>query len=230
MSKTPTPSSGYATTSIGQLIFIPAVITLAITLLRLVGELLHWPRALFNPDPGGPGALVGISWLPLVFGIYFAIKLTEVGAAPASPLRALLHVIAGAAVGILGTFLWVKFLPSFYSQLIGIGVMLLAGAAIAHRGWPALGKTLFAYALAARIPVAILMYLAMRGLWGTHYDAVPPEAPEALRTQFWPKYLWLALLPQLTAWIGMAVLAGSLTGSITALVKRRKPAEQAASA
>src|SRR5689334_17445683 len=108
MSKMPSPSSGYATASIGQLIFIPAVITLAVTLLRLVGELLHWPRALFNPDPGGPGALVGISWLPLVFGIYFALRLIEVGATPTSPLRALLHVIAGAAVGILGTFVWIK--------------------------------------------------------------------------------------------------------------------------
>ena len=230
MSKTPSPSSGYATTSIGQLIFIPAVITLAITLLRLVGELLHWPRALFNPDPGGPGALVGISWLPLVFGIYFALKLIEVGAGPASPLRALLHVIAGAAVGILGSFALARFLPSFYGQLIGVCVMFPVAAVIAYRGWPALGKTLLAYALAARIPVAILMYFAMRGNWGTHYDAIPPEAPEILHAQFWPKYLWLALLPQLTVWIGMAVLAGSLTGSITALVKRRRPAEQVASA
>ena len=216
--------------SIGRLIFIPAVITLAITLLRLVGELQHWPRALFNPDPGGPGALVGISWLPLIFGIYFAVKLVDANDGPASPLRALLFVIAGAAVGILGSVVLGKILPAFYGELIGVCVMFPVAAAIAYRGWPALGKTLFVYALAARIPVAILMYLAMRGNWGTHYDAIPPEAPDPLHTQFWPKYLWLALLPQLTVWIGMAVLAGSLTGSITALVKRRKPAAQATSA
>ena len=95
--------------------------------------------------------------------------------------------------------------------------------------WPALFRVNLAYALAARIPVAILMYFAMRGNWGTHYDAIPPNAPAELN-QFWPKYLWLALLPQLTVWIGMTVLSGSLTGSITALVKRRKPAEQAVSA
>ena len=48
--------------------------------------------------------------------------------------------------------------------------------------------------------------------------------------QFGPKFLWLALLPQLTLWIGFTILSGALTGSITALVKRRKPAEQAVSA
>ncbi|HKQ09070.1 MAG TPA: hypothetical protein VJ464_28365 [Blastocatellia bacterium] len=213
--------------STGKLILIPAVITLAVTLLRLVGELQHWPRALFNPDPGGPGALIGISWLPLVFGIYFAIKLIQAGEGPASPLRAFLHVLVGAAVGIGGAMLWSSLNPSFYSRLLAACVMFLIAAAIAYPGWPALCKTLFAYALAARIPVAILMYFAMRGNWGTHYDAVPPESPAELQ-QFGPKFLWLALLPQLTVWIGMAVLSGSLTGSITALVKRRKPAEQAA--
>ena len=98
MSKTPS-------TSIGNLILIPAVITLAVTILRLVGELRHWPRALFNPDAGGPGALVGISWLPLVFGIYFALKLIQAGDGPVSPLRAILHVIAGVVVGIGGSIL-----------------------------------------------------------------------------------------------------------------------------
>ena len=40
-----------------------------------------------------------------------------------------------------------------------------------------LGRTLLAYGLAARIPVAGIMFLAMMGRWGTHYDYVgmPPE-------------------------------------------------------
>jgi len=220
MSKTPS-------ISISRLIFIPAVITLAVTLLRLVGELQHWPRALFNPDAGGPGALIGISWLPLVFGIYFALKLTEAGDGPASPLRALLHVVIGVVVGIGGGVVWAKLSPGFYGQLLSVCVMFPIAAAIQYPAWPALCKTLLAYALAARIPVAILMFFAMRGNWGTHYDALPPNPPVELN-QFWPKYLWLALLPQLTVWIGMTVLSGSLTGSITALVKRRKPAAQVA--
>ena len=65
--------------SIRKLVFWPAVITLAMTLLRLTGELLHWSPTLFNPAAGGGGALVGISWLPPVFGILFAIQLVRVG-------------------------------------------------------------------------------------------------------------------------------------------------------
>ena len=33
-------------------------------------------------------------------------------------------------------------------------------------------RELIAYAFAARIPVLIVMFFAMRGGWGTHYDAV----------------------------------------------------------
>jgi len=222
MSKSPS-------TSIGKLILIPAVITLAVTLLRLVGELQHWPRALFNPEAGGPGALIGISWLPLIFGIYFAMKLINEGNGPASAGRALIHVLIGAAIGIGGATLSSKLSSSFYSQLIAVCVMFPIGAVIAYRGWPALGKTLLAYALAARIPVAILMFFAMRGNWGTHYDAVPSPHPPEL-DQFGPKFLWLALLPQLTVWIGFTLLSGGLTGSIIALVKRRKLAERTANA
>lgn len=41
------------TKSTWQMIQIPAVITVVITLLRLIGELQHWSPRFFNPDPGG---------------------------------------------------------------------------------------------------------------------------------------------------------------------------------
>ena len=47
-------------TNVRQLILVPAVITLGVTLLRLVGELAGWSPALFNREAGGGGALVGI--------------------------------------------------------------------------------------------------------------------------------------------------------------------------
>jgi len=65
---TPAPS-----VSIGKLILIPSLITLGVTILRLVGELQHWTPILFNRSAGGGGAAVGISWLPLIFGPYFAV-------------------------------------------------------------------------------------------------------------------------------------------------------------
>ena len=42
--------------SIKKLILVPALITLAVTLLRLTGELMHWSKALFNPAAGGGGS------------------------------------------------------------------------------------------------------------------------------------------------------------------------------
>ena len=43
---------------IGRLILVPAGITLAVTLLRLIGELQEWSSALFNRSVGGGGAIV----------------------------------------------------------------------------------------------------------------------------------------------------------------------------
>ena len=62
---------------IGKLILVPAVITLAVTLLRLVGELQGWSPILFNRwtlvmfnrgEEARSPSLVGIVWLVPVFG------------------------------------------------------------------------------------------------------------------------------------------------------------------
>jgi hypothetical protein len=87
-------------TSIRRLVFWPAVVTLAITLLRLTGELLHWSPTLFNPAPGGGGALVGISWLPPVFGVLFAIQPARAGYGPRSGGRAIGMAVRTHAAGV----------------------------------------------------------------------------------------------------------------------------------
>ena len=84
----------FATLSIRRLILVPAVITLAVTLLRLVGELQHWSPRLFSREAGGAGALVGIVWLVPIFGIYFAIRLNQAGQGPASRGRAIGFAVA----------------------------------------------------------------------------------------------------------------------------------------
>jgi len=73
------------------------------------------------------------------------------------------------------------------------------------------------YGLAARVPVAIIMFFAFRGNWGTHYDAVPPEMPAM---GLIAKYLWLGFLPQLTIWVAYTVLAGMLFGTIISGIAR----------
>src|SRR5260370_28371421 len=53
----------------------------------------------------------------------------------------------------------------------------LTGCVLSAMAWPMLFKALLAYGYLSRIPIAIVQYLAMRGRWGTHYDAFDPGFP-----------------------------------------------------
>src|SRR5882724_4339081 len=88
-----------------SLILVPSIITLAILILRTVGELQHWGPKFFNPNAGGGGALVGISWLPIIFGIYFAVKLKHSGDPTASPGKAILMFVIGVVLVIASVFI-----------------------------------------------------------------------------------------------------------------------------
>ena len=83
---------------IWPLIKVPAIITLAVTFLRLVGELEHWSRTYFG-QAGGYNAIVGITWLAPLFGIFFAAKLVRAGYGPFSAGRALGFAGAGRRGG-----------------------------------------------------------------------------------------------------------------------------------
>ena len=186
---------------------MPAVITLAVTLLRLVGELQGWSPALFNRDAGGSRALVGIVWLIPVFGAWFGWKLTRAGSGPRSLGRAFGLTLAALAVvplfsflapkaGILPERLWRPNVPLTESlTILSVFVAFaIVGVAIGILAWPALGRTLLAYGLAARIPVALLMLVAMLGNWGTHYDARPSYPPQMSTLGWW---VAIGLVPQL---------------------------------
>jgi hypothetical protein len=205
-----------------RVIAIPTVITLAVTILRLVGELKHWPTPWFNTAAGGGGALVGISWLPVVFGPYFAFKLAAGGDTPASSGKAIGFAFLGLGTFVVAVALFVITVrhPSLLT-LAAFLLMLIAGF-VPLRGWRSLGRVLLAYALAARLPVLIVMYCAMIGNggagWGTHYDAVNPVLAHL---SFGRKYFYAAILPQLTMWIGWTAVLGSIFGAIFAAVARR---------
>jgi len=84
--------------SIKKLILVPAVITLAVTLLRLTGELMHWSKALFNPAAGGGGAIVGIAWLVPVMWRWWSLPTGLVAERPDVPaplINLLLLMAAG---------------------------------------------------------------------------------------------------------------------------------------
>ena len=209
--------------SITSLVTIPALITLGITILRLVGELEHWPKTWFSTAAGGGGAIVGISWLPIIFGPYFAIKLAGAGDPPSSVGKAIGLAFAGLGVLVLGALVAgaITYLHHPNLALVGFLVMLVA-AFIPRIGWRSLGNALLAYAFAARIPVVMVMFIAMQGNgghgWGTHYDAIDPALASA---SFARKFFLEAVVPQMTLWIGWTVVVGSIFGAIAAAVGRR---------
>jgi hypothetical protein len=218
---------------IGKLILVPAGITLAVTLLRLVGELQGWSPALFNRgDRQWSPALVGIVWLVPVFGAWFGWKLTRAGSGPSSLGRALGLTLAALAVlpvtaflapkaGIQSEHLWRPNVPltESFTILSVFVVTFFVGVAMGVLAWPALGRTLLAYGLAARIPIALLMLVAMLGNWGTHYDARPSYPPQMSTVAWW---VTLGLVPQLSFWIWYTIGFGALFGTVAAAIARRR--------
>ena len=205
----------------GRLILVPAVISVVVTLLRLTGELLHWSPALFNPAAGGGGALVGISWLVPLFGAYFGVRLARAGRGPESVARGLGLVVLALALapasGAAATALGMD--PQSLRMLLVFVVASVVAVPVAMLAWPALGRTLLAYAFAARVPVVLVMLAAILGNWGTHYDVPPPNFPEMGPL---PRWLWIGLLPQMTIWIAFTVVIGGLFGIVAGAVAARR--------
>ena len=92
--------------------------------------------------------------------------------------------------------------------------MILGEAFVPGLGWRSLGSTLLAYALAARIPVLVVIFFAFRGNggagWGTHYDSVPARLASA---GFGRKFVSEGLLPQMCLWIAYTVIVGRFSAA-----------------
>jgi hypothetical protein len=206
-----------------KLILVPAVITLAVTLLRLVGELQGWSPALFSREAGGGGSLVGIAWLVPLFGAWFGWTLGRAGERPDSPWRALGFTVLALAIlpvsGLVAGKLGIE--PRSLTTLGIFAVVSIAGLVVAFLAWPALGRVLLAYGLAARIPVVLVMLAAILGNWGTHYDVPPPGVPEM--TGLW-KWLVIGVLPQMTIWLWFTSVIGGLFGIAAAALARGRRA------
>jgi hypothetical protein len=215
--------------SITRLIAIPAVITLLVTFLRLKGELNHWGAPWFSNAAGGGGAIVGISWLPFIFGPWFALRLIKTGNGFESARKAWGYLGLGFVI-LVASGVIVGISASRQARILAIiGFLgLLVAAFVPLKGWRTLGRTLFAYGIAARVPVLVVMFFAMRGNggagWGTHYDAVQPDMAHL---PFAQKFLFEAFLPQMTLWIAWTVIVGLLAGLIAvAVAQRSKPAAE----
>ncbi|HUI41358.1 MAG TPA: hypothetical protein VL523_05265, partial [Terriglobia bacterium] len=185
----------------------------------------------FGKAAGGGFALVGISWLPIIFGPYFAWKLAVAGQGPSGSGKAIGISVVAAVVYFAGGMAFGIGLQRHMIPLILVGFAVeLVAAFIPRAAWRSLGNTLLAYAFAARIPVVVVMFIAMsanggRG-WGTHYDVTTPGF---VVTSFAQKFIDLAVMPQMSIWIGWTAVVGALLGSIfVAIFRRGKQAAAAA--
>jgi hypothetical protein len=157
-------------------------------------------------------AVIGISWLPFLFGPYYAVKLTASGHGASSVSKTFALSLLGLAIMVVGAFVGLPPHSRFPGREI-LGILLIVlGPTLVTLGWPALFKVLVAYGYAARIPVAIMMFFAMRGHWGTHYDALPPTY--SVPTTFFGQYMVIAFLPQMVVWVAFTVLVGALFGAV----------------
>ena len=211
--------------STSRMVLVPGLITLAVTLLRLTGELNHWSRTFFSSEAGGGMAIIGIWLLAPIFGIYFAKKLSASEQA-GSGYRTLGFAALAIAlfVGILFTVPAIMGLDPSQPTIAVFAIMIVASLialAIAYYGSGALGRVLLAYGLAARIPVMLVMLVAILGNWGTHYDVLPPGAPEM---GAWTKWFVIGVVPQLTLWIAFTVAVGALFGGLALVIAERRHA------
>ncbi len=170
--------------STARLLLVPALITLALTQLRLTGDLLSISG--FGPYE--------IAWLVPIFGAYFALHLAKAGEtapAPGSLFKSSLLPMALFGAGLL----------LFHPTSGGMAAVSLVAIILLRRAWPRLGTLLLGYALAARLPVIITMLGATLNGRETVYDVSPYS-------------VLAGLLPQFTVWIGFTVVVGSLAGAL----------------
>jgi hypothetical protein len=213
----------------GSLLPFASVITLIVTLLRLVGELQGWNAFLFNAEGPGPESRqgwFGITLLIPIFGFWFGARLRRNTGEPAHAGRAAVFHGLAAAVLFGGFALAMQTgliqMPSKEAPAAPTGmawalVFVAAAIAVAFAAWPRLSALLFAYALLARIPVVAITFLADSKGWDTHYTKLPPDfvLPDGMT-----KPVFLAV-PQLTFWIAFTMLVGGLFGALGAACSRR---------
>lgn len=217
-------------TSVCSLVFVPAAITLVVTIVRLVGELQGWNNALVNnagPDSQDGQGLFGITILIPIFGVWFGWRLRRGTGGPVHAGKAALVYVLGAGV-LFGGFalamstgfisMPTKEAPGVPGGMPWAVGLVVASIVVALCAWPRLSVTLFVYALLARIPVIVVTYLGVANDWDTHYTKLPSEfaLPEGSS-----KALFLSM-PQATFWIAATMLAGGLLGCLGAALTRRK--------
>ncbi len=208
------------------MVLVPAVLTLIVSIVRLVGELQGWNDMLFGnqaPGPESKPALIAIIWLAPIFGCWFGWKLRKSTGGPRSLGKASLLFVIGTAImiggmaGLVTSGLLV--MPSaeapgpvvgmnYFLGLMGVSALVMIAA------WPRLASTLIVYGILARLPVVAITYVAIEKAWDTHHTKL---VPGLILPAGDSKFLALAM-PQVTFWIVGTLMLGGLFGCLGALL------------
>jgi hypothetical protein len=119
-------SASQGSVSTARLILLPAVISAAVTILRLVGELQHWSSRWFSTETGGivPD---GVSW---VIGITWMAPLSHYD---------YVGMPAEFQMPVWPRFFWLAFFPQL---IFWVGYTILTGALTGTLAYAIFGKRL----------------------------------------------------------------------------------------
>ncbi len=204
-----------------SLLLWPTVLTLAVTLLRFAGELRGWSPEYFSRLPGGGLSPLGITWLAPLVGFYLGWRLERAGVRSPSPAVAFGVPAAALVVGPLVATLAGRLFKTWWTTNFTLWAVVSVGvAAVVLAAWPALGRVLLAYAYAARIPVVLVMAVAIWKGAGTHYDLPPPGFPAMPPLRRW---FWISVVPQATIWVAWTMATGAIGGALGWQAASRRP-------
>lgn len=205
---------------VGRTVLIAGLLTLLISLVRLIGELQGWNPKFFPSGPGGQGGYVGIVWLIPVVGFLVGRKLKQLGKGPGSRLFVLVAVLLGlGAIAGIG-YQAMKFeeaakVKEYFTYMIyGAG----GAALLVLLAWPRAFVALLCYGVFARGPVIGIQYLMIH-LHGetakTHYEMTHPKVGVLTAAE----RAHSLMLAQAGLWVPITIVAGALfalLGSLTA--------------
>lgn len=203
-----------------RLVLVAGAITLAITGVRLWGELEGWDERWFARSAGGGAAIVGISWLVILFGFLFGRRLAQNGRRPASAGKALLLPLLGFGVPIATMMVCRQVLDlPFADCVLPFFASAWVGALLALLAWPTLFAVNLLYGILARAPVVAVTYWAVAQGWDTHYTKPAPDSPPMQGNEL---AFWLSAA-QVGFWIPFTITIGGMFGALGAVLTR-KPA------
>ncbi|MBX3464811.1 MAG: hypothetical protein KF830_16710 [Planctomycetes bacterium] len=209
--------------SLLRLILWPSILTLLVSVARLVAERQGWGTT----ASGGRGFWLGITWLAFVFGAWFGWRLGRGGATPRVarawlwPLLGLVAIVGAVMVSFRG--IDPKDTSPAAMDALRQAVLAIAGTTIVvallqFAVWPRLALALLAYAIPARATVLAITWLAKQQGWDTHYTKLGPAGIE----QDLAGTMLATSVAQLGFWVPFTVVAGMLAGCLVG-GRRRAP-------